>query len=128
MHEGWADELAKFGISTTVADARFAKPLDVDLVLKLADEHEALITRMLSNPRFLGLAFGRKRNRWSSKRDYNQQVDGPETEVAIYRCEDLRILDDELFHAVQARLAEFKLGPRGPHKRDDRPLGTWSPV
>ena len=39
-----ADELAKFGISTTVADARFAKPLDVDLVLKLADEHEALIT------------------------------------------------------------------------------------
>jgi len=39
-----ATELAKFGLSTTVADARFAKPLDVDLVLKLAHEHEILIT------------------------------------------------------------------------------------
>ena len=39
-----ASELAKLGISTTIADARFAKPLDVDLVLKLASEHEALIT------------------------------------------------------------------------------------
>ena len=39
-----ADELDKFGLSTTVADARFAKPLDVDLILKLADEHDALIT------------------------------------------------------------------------------------
>jgi 1-deoxy-D-xylulose-5-phosphate synthase len=38
-----AAQLAKFGLSTTVADARFAKPLDVDLVLKLADEHEILI-------------------------------------------------------------------------------------
>jgi 1-deoxy-D-xylulose-5-phosphate synthase len=39
-----ADELAAFGLSTTVADARFAKPLDVDLLLRLANEHEVLIT------------------------------------------------------------------------------------
>jgi 1-deoxy-D-xylulose-5-phosphate synthase len=39
-----ADELAGFGLSTTVADARFAKPLDADLVLRLAREHEVLIT------------------------------------------------------------------------------------
>ena len=39
-----ADLLAARGISTTVADARFAKPLDVDLILRLAREHEALIT------------------------------------------------------------------------------------
>jgi 1-deoxy-D-xylulose-5-phosphate synthase len=39
-----ADELAAYGLSTTVADARFAKPLDVDLVLRLAREHEVLIT------------------------------------------------------------------------------------
>jgi 1-deoxy-D-xylulose-5-phosphate synthase len=38
-----ADELAAFGLSTTVADARFAKPLDVDLLLRLAREHEVLI-------------------------------------------------------------------------------------
>jgi 1-deoxy-D-xylulose-5-phosphate synthase len=39
-----ADELASFGLSTTVADARFAKPLDTDLVLRLAREHEVLVT------------------------------------------------------------------------------------
>jgi 1-deoxy-D-xylulose-5-phosphate synthase len=39
-----AEELATFGLSTTVADARFAKPLDTDLVLRLAREHEVLIT------------------------------------------------------------------------------------
>jgi 1-deoxy-D-xylulose-5-phosphate synthase len=39
-----ADELATYGLSTTVADARFMKPLDVDLLLRLAREHEVLIT------------------------------------------------------------------------------------
>ena len=39
-----ADELAARGLSTTVADARFAKPLDEDLVRRLAGEHEVLIT------------------------------------------------------------------------------------
>ncbi|MEE8504867.1 MAG: 1-deoxy-D-xylulose-5-phosphate synthase, partial [Kiloniellales bacterium] len=39
-----ADELAARGWSTTVADARFAKPLDEELVRRLAAEHEVLIT------------------------------------------------------------------------------------
>ena len=39
-----AEALAARGISPTVADARFAKPLDRDLILSLAAEHEALIT------------------------------------------------------------------------------------
>ncbi|OJU14860.1 MAG: 1-deoxy-D-xylulose-5-phosphate synthase [Afipia sp. 62-7] len=39
-----ADELDTFGLSTTVADARFMKPLDLDMILKLAREHEVLIT------------------------------------------------------------------------------------
>ncbi|MBX3554206.1 MAG: 1-deoxy-D-xylulose-5-phosphate synthase [Pseudolabrys sp.] len=39
-----ADELAAMGLPATVADARFAKPLDRDLVLRLAREHEVLIT------------------------------------------------------------------------------------
>jgi len=39
-----ADELAGYGLSTTVADARFAKPLDGDLIERLAREHEVLIT------------------------------------------------------------------------------------
>ncbi|MEM8643515.1 MAG: 1-deoxy-D-xylulose-5-phosphate synthase [Pseudomonadota bacterium] len=39
-----ADELSGFGLSATVADARFAKPLDVDLLRQLASNHEVLIT------------------------------------------------------------------------------------
>jgi 1-deoxy-D-xylulose-5-phosphate synthase len=39
-----AEELASRGLSATVADARFAKPLDEDLVRRLAAEHEVLIT------------------------------------------------------------------------------------
>ena len=39
-----AGELATFGLSTTVADMRFAKPIDTDLITRLAREHEVLIT------------------------------------------------------------------------------------
>ena len=39
-----ADMLGAQGLSTTVADARFAKPLDTDLIERLAKEHEVLIT------------------------------------------------------------------------------------
>ncbi|WP_159729861.1 1-deoxy-D-xylulose-5-phosphate synthase [Methylosinus sp. Ce-a6] len=39
-----AKELSSRGISTTVADARFAKPIDRDLLLRLAANHEVLIT------------------------------------------------------------------------------------
>ncbi len=38
-----ADQLAAFGLSTTVADARFMKPLDTALIARLAREHEVLI-------------------------------------------------------------------------------------
>ncbi len=39
-----ADQLAGFGLPATVADARFAKPLDMDLLRRLALNHEVLIT------------------------------------------------------------------------------------
>jgi 1-deoxy-D-xylulose-5-phosphate synthase len=39
-----ADELTARGLATTVADARFAKPLDTELVRRLAAEHQVLIT------------------------------------------------------------------------------------
>ncbi|MFC0339801.1 1-deoxy-D-xylulose-5-phosphate synthase [Paracoccus niistensis] len=38
------ESLAARGLAPTVADARFAKPLDRDLILRLVREHEALIT------------------------------------------------------------------------------------
>jgi len=38
------DRLAARGITPTLADARFAKPLDRDMILDLAQRHEALIT------------------------------------------------------------------------------------
>jgi 1-deoxy-D-xylulose-5-phosphate synthase len=39
-----AEKLAAMGLSTTLADARFAKPLDEDLIRRLAREHEVLLT------------------------------------------------------------------------------------
>ncbi|MCK7610881.1 1-deoxy-D-xylulose-5-phosphate synthase [Roseibium sediminicola] len=39
-----AEELDAAGLSTTVADARFAKPLDMDMIRRLAREHEVLVT------------------------------------------------------------------------------------
>src|SRR5687767_8007596 len=39
-----AEALEGYGLSTTVADARFAKPIDADLLVRLARQHEALIT------------------------------------------------------------------------------------
>jgi len=39
-----ADELGARGLPTTVADARFCKPLDEDLIRRLARDHEVLIT------------------------------------------------------------------------------------
>ncbi len=46
LHEALAaaDELDVRGFSTSVADARFAKPLDMDLIRQLASHHEVLIT------------------------------------------------------------------------------------
>ena len=39
-----AEMLEAKGLSTTVADARFMKPLDQDLIKKLADDHEVFLT------------------------------------------------------------------------------------
>ena len=39
-----AEDLAAMGVSATVADARFAKPLDTELIAQLARHHDALIT------------------------------------------------------------------------------------
>ena len=39
-----AEKLSAYGLSPTIADARFAKPLDAELITKLAREHEVLVT------------------------------------------------------------------------------------
>jgi 1-deoxy-D-xylulose-5-phosphate synthase len=39
-----ADQLAALGLPATVADARFAKPLDTDLIRRLVRNHEVLVT------------------------------------------------------------------------------------
>lgn len=83
--------------------------------------------RLLSNPRYIGRwAFGRKRNQWSSRRDYIRQTPAPDTEVAVLQAEELRIVSDELYFAVQAVLEKNKIGPRGPKKEKNCQL--WDMV
>ncbi len=83
--------------------------------------------RMLSRIAYSGRwEFGRKRNEFSTKRDYSRQIEQPDSEVEKFLCEELRIVDDELFFAVQSRLAELKKGPRGPKK--DKVPHLWDLV
>jgi DNA invertase Pin-like site-specific DNA recombinase len=73
--------------------------------------------RLFTNQRLIGVwEFGRKRNSWSSKRDYTRQVVQPDHEVTTVLREDLRILPDEVFFALEAKLAAQQTGPRGPRK------------
>ena len=77
--------------------------------------------RMLSNPRLIGVwSFGTKRNEWSAKRDYARQVARPEQDVIVRRCEELRIVPDELFFAVQERLATQKSGRRPQQDKESK--------
>ena len=80
--------------------------------------------RLLSNRRLTGhWEFGRKRNQFSSKRDYVTQVEQPDEEVTTRYFEDLRILDDETFFALQSLLNKKKTGPRGP--RNPKRYQLW---
>jgi site-specific DNA recombinase len=73
--------------------------------------------RMLSNRRYTGMwAFGRKRNVWSNKRDGVRQVEQPDTEIVVVSSEELRIVDEETFAAVQAILADRKQRSRAPKR------------
>ncbi|MCR9294158.1 MAG: recombinase family protein, partial [bacterium] len=83
--------------------------------------------RMLSRIAYTGRwEFGRKRNEFSTKRDYSRQIEQPDSEVEKFLCEELRIVDDELFFAVQRQLAKLKQGPRGPKK--DKVPHLWDLV
>jgi DNA invertase Pin-like site-specific DNA recombinase len=83
--------------------------------------------RMLANPRYTGrFAFGRRRNVWSTKRDYTRQIEQPETDVVVVQSEELRILSDEQFFALQALLAKLRRGPRSPKRRTT--LHIWDLV
>lgn len=76
--------------------------------------------RMLSRIAYTGRwEFGRKRNEFSTKRDYSRQIEQPDSEVELFQCEELRIVSDELFFAVQRKLAKLTRGPRGPRKTKD---------
>ncbi|MEQ8786072.1 MAG: recombinase family protein [Pirellulaceae bacterium] len=80
--------------------------------------------RLWSNIRLTGRwEFGRKRNQFSTKLDYTRQIERPDHEVATFCCEELRILDDETYLALQAWLRTLKTGPRGP--RTNRDVQLW---
>jgi DNA invertase Pin-like site-specific DNA recombinase len=77
--------------------------------------------RLLANRRYTGVwEFGRKRNVWSNKRDGVRQVEQPDTQVATLRSDELRIVDDATFEAVQAILARRERGSRAPKGTKDQ--------
>jgi DNA invertase Pin-like site-specific DNA recombinase len=79
--------------------------------------------RLFTNKRLIGVwEFGRKRNFWSSKRDYTRQVPQPDAEVTVVIREDLRILSDEVFYELEKLILSRKTGPRGPRKGKEAQL------
>lgn len=75
---------------------------------------------IFSNRRYVGhWEYGRKRNKWYTKDDRNRPVTQPDSEVLVVENEDLRIVSDELFFAVQARLATLNPGPRSYKRRSN---------
>lgn len=80
--------------------------------------------RLFSNERLAAKwQFGRCRNQFSTKLDSVKQVEQPEDEVISLHCEELRILDDATFDALQEMFAARKTGPRGPRK--GKKLQLW---
>ncbi|MDM4015110.1 recombinase family protein [Roseiconus lacunae] len=80
--------------------------------------------RLFSNPKLIGRwEFGRKRNEFSSKRDYVKQVEQSESEVLVKQIDELRILDDQTYFALQRKFEERKTGPRGP--RNEKVSKLW---
>lgn len=83
--------------------------------------------RMLLNPCYIGRwEFGRKKNQWSSKRDYTLQTTQSADKVQVRQVDELRIVSDELFLEVQQRLSALISGPRGP--RQPKKLELWDVV
>lgn len=69
--------------------------------------------RMLSRANYIGLKeFCRKRNQWFSKADTIRQIAQPPEEVKVFRCEELRIVNDEVYWKVQTILKDKELGSR----------------
>ena len=80
--------------------------------------------RMLSRKAYIGLCeFGRKKNEFSTKRDYSRQIDRPEGEVVKLYIEKLAIVEEEVFYSVQKILNSLKRGPRGP--RNKKEIHLW---
>lgn len=84
----------------------------------------ACYRRLFTNPRLIGKwEFGRRRNQFSTKLDNVKQVAQPDDEVTNVNCEELRILDDSTFEALQRMFDAQKTGPRGPRK--PKKLQLW---
>lgn len=82
---------------------------------------------MLSRRAYIGdWSYCRKRNVYLTRKDYAMGVPQPESEVLRTQAEHLRIMDDDLFYAVQAVLATKGKGPRSRRKVKVRQL--WDMV
>lgn len=73
--------------------------------------------RLLARTAYIGVfVFGRRRNSFSSTKDGIVQQAQDEKEHRVFVDESLRVVDEELFLRVQARLAKLRPGPRGPRE------------
>ncbi|MFZ9500218.1 MAG: 1-deoxy-D-xylulose-5-phosphate synthase [Beijerinckiaceae bacterium] len=127
-----ADELESVGFSVTVADARFAKPLDRALVRKLACEHQALLTIEEGASGGFGAAvltelsdqnlLDRARLRTLRLPDAFQEHDSPQAMIAAAQLDRTGIVRAvlEMFGAAPISAAARKGRAASARERDDR--------
>jgi hypothetical protein len=81
--------------------------------------------KLLVNERVIGKwSFGKLRNTWKDGTNSTVQEAAPEHEVITVVREEWRIVSDELFYAVQKKLAEGTRGRHGPRTTKETPLST----
>jgi len=105
-----AEELEAHGLSTTVADARFAKPLDKEMITRLAENHDVLITieegaiggfgsHVMQFMSDAGLLDGSLKVRSMIMPDYFMDQDKPEAMIAIAGLDNVGIVK-KVFEAL----------------------------
>lgn len=105
-----AEELEAHGLSTTVADARFAKPLDEEMITRLAENHDVLITieegaiggfgsHVMQFMSDAGLLDGSLKVRSMIMPDYFMDQDKPEAMIAIAGLDNVGIVK-KVFEAL----------------------------
>jgi hypothetical protein len=120
----WVKQIFEWFVRDVVGILEIAHRLNADSSIPLSPkcrngQWTALAVRkVLTNTRYRGWwRYGVSANVWQSKKDYNRQVARP-APLRAAQFEELRIVDDDVWHAAQKRLREMNPHTAGRKPKD----------